>query len=221
MGSACTCSRNSVEGSLHERLALLLKKHQLLIDSNRDNDEEERRALLEFVDATYTRQLLLEDYIAFFSARSDDDALRSQLLALQCRCDDAATCGGMPRHFRDRKRGKEQGDAVAANLFLDLIDTLHFNVFHLRHVGLRVDADTQQEDNEEKKDDDDLVDPEMRRVAELIYRLRSEFAFERIDNTQNTKFTLKAQEELQGDRGGTFCASSDPCVHRSCVCMFR
>ena len=181
-----------------QRLAVLLKYHQLLVGSQSDGDTANARAiLLEFVDATYSRALLLADYIDFFSAHSDAasrGALCAQLRALQCGCARVAECAGTARHFRERAQRKEQGLC----LDLDLIDALHFNVFHLEHVGLRVPAQTALPTGDD--DEDALVDAEMRRIAAHILRLRTLFAFERIDNTNNSKFTIKAQEEdaLQG-----------------------
>ena len=184
-----------------QRLAVVLKYHQLLVGSQSDTANA-RAILLEFVDATYSRALLLADYIDFFSAHSDAasrGALCAQLRALQCGCARVAECAGTARHFRERAQRKEQGLC----LDLDLIEALHFNVFHLEHVGLRVPA-LPSDDEKEDGDEDDLVDAEMRRIAAHILRLRTLFAFERIDNTQNSKFTIKAQEEdaLQGATGG-------------------
>ena len=55
----------------------------------------------------------------------------------------------------------------------------------------------------------------MRRISAHILRLRTLFAFERIDNTNNSKFTIKAQEEdaLQGAIGGIL--NIFPCVMKT------
>ena len=182
-----------------KRLAVCVKYHQLL---RINTDDENARAILrEFVDATYTRSLLLKDYIARFSKHSDAesrDALCAHLSALKCECSGVADCAGTTRHFRGRTESNEEKEGGEQGLFLDLIDTVHFNVFHLQHVGLRVPAQepTDDADDDEKEQDaDDLVDTEMRRIAAHIHRLRELSAFERIDNTKNSKFTIKASEE--------------------------
>ena len=146
------CKGNSKCGRML-RIAVIIKYHQLLV--NKGDATNARAILQEFVDATYSRSLLLEDYIDFFSSHSDSasrGALGGWLRTLQCSCSSVAKCTGTARHFRGRTQRDEQG------LFLDLIDTLHFNIFHLEHVGLRVPVHDNQDVDEDDKDDDDLID---------------------------------------------------------------
>ena len=69
------------------------------------------------------------------------------------------------------------------------------------------DGDEKKKDADSEDDGEALIDSEMRRVATEIHRLREQFAFERIDNTKNSKFTIAAQEnnaEQRGDAKGLF-----------------
>ena len=144
--------------------------------------------------------VLVDNYTDY----NDDTIARPRLSP---RPPSVAECGGTTRHYRDRQRDSNtQSEEADSNLFLDLIDTLHFNVFHLEHVGLRVpllhNDDDLKADDDDDECEEDLVDAEVRRVAAEIHHLRSQFAFERIDNTKNSKFTIKAQEEQQATSGG-------------------
>ena len=148
-----------------KRIAVILKYNQLLREGSTKGDmAKARQILLEFIDATYSRSLLLEDYIDFFSLHSDEasvGALCAQLRALQCGCWSVAECKATQRHFADRTQTLRK-ELEQRNLFLELIDTLHFNVFHLTHVGLRVPALQTQNQQELKTDDnDEEVDEEI------------------------------------------------------------
>ena len=137
------CQGHSDCGRL-PRIAAVLKYHQLLLDNYKSNIDNARQILIEFLDSAYSCSLLLDDYIDFFANHSGEEsrrALSAHLRDLRCSCASVGECGGTSRHYRERQDDKhhQEGD-MAANLFLDLIDTLHFNIFHLEHVGLRVPA---------------------------------------------------------------------------------
>ena len=191
-----------------QRWAVVLKYAQLLMVNSDAKDFATARAILsEFVDATYSRSLLLADYISLFTKYSDAEsreALCAHLSALKCECERVGDCAGTARHFRGRTETQSKEEKEEKELFLGLIDTVHFNVFHLEHLGLRVPSDSdahEQKDDEMERDEHDLVDTEMRRIAKQIHRLRSLSAFPRIESTKNSKFTLQTSEEKEATDG--------------------
>merc|ERR1719391_705234 len=124
-------------------------------------------------------------------------------LALNFECSSATGCSWTQRHFGARTRSAEQHSVYIAKM-----DSLHFNLLHLEHVGLRLPAkdDKETKDTEQDEDEDEKVqvDHEMRRMAQQIKQAREQQRFERIDGdgdagNDNGKFNIATQETGDGD----------------------
>ena len=81
---------------------------------------------------------------------------------------------------------------------IETLDTMHFNLYHLTDVGLRVQADA---DDDEKATDEDqeqgLVDLAMKLMADKIEAVRAKCFFELIDGGQSSKLTLCAAQQKE------------------------
>ena len=153
-----------------------------------------RELFIEFCDAVYSAALLLDDYVHVITKHGDVASLTAMAAQLTCPCSSPSDCAWTDRHFRGRGRSKHKQGAQPLNFYVETMDTLHFNLFHLEHVGLRIhvaDADAKA------GDDQDLVDAVVLRMRDIIRLKREQFRFDRMDSAQNNKFTLVAPQQLQ------------------------
>ena len=156
--------------------------------------------MAEFCDALYPKRVLLEDYIHFMCRHSQSVLMAElkQVGGLKHKCaDDVAGCEWTSRHFADRSKHDAQG-RESVDFRIETLDTLHFNLYYLTDVGLRVQANA---DDDEKATDEDqeqgLVYLAMKRMADKIEAGRAKCFFERIDGGQSSKFTLCAAQQKE------------------------
>jgi len=123
------------------------------------------------------------DYMNYVQYHSDMK-IAKMAAALECKCSvGMKRCGGMRRHFRDRSTSSEP-----IHFYLEIMDTMHFNVLHLEDVALRVNLDVNPDD---AKNEDDLVDKSMLRLSNAVRSKREQNFLNRMDDTkQNGKYTL-------------------------------
>ena len=147
---------------------------------------------------------------------SDSASLSAMAAQLKSRCAGPAKCEWTQRHFgRDAHSLSHSETETEFNFFIATIDTLHFNVFHLRDVGLRIDlSDLKTDDDDDAKDIDDdssLVDAAMLRIRDIIRLKRKQFAFDRMDGADaKNKFTIDGatQKQTLTQKGIEICTNS-------------
>ena len=146
---------------------------------------------------------MLNDYIHWVLRHKDEksiDAIRKQLNFV---CESAKKCGATTRHYRDRTQDDSAGDETQSSWFTEQMDRMHFNIYHLHELGLRVSADVLESevgpDDDEKRDETHLFDFAMKRMAREMKRKRGVFGTERLNGSANTKFGLKIDGTKESD----------------------
>jgi len=183
------------------RIVYSLRHYHLLLKAKKKVDND-RTLFIEWCDSVYTAALLLDDYVHVMSKHNDMASLSAMARQIKCPCSGAAECEWTGRHFRGRERDKKKKNAESVHFYIELMDTLHFNIFHLKEVGLRVDlADAKTSDDDDGDDEDTLVDAAMLRARDIIKLKRKEYAFDRMHSTEISKFTIVGTQKEHDDEG--------------------
>ena len=128
--------------SVMKRLMAMLNYHDTLMLNALDGDVLYlQNQFIEFCDEHYGEHWMMEDHMHFVINHSDLKSTKLLAAALDCKCvGDLANCGGTARHYRDRQ---QEGlmEKKYRTFFVDIMDSLHFNLLHLVNVGLRVNID--------------------------------------------------------------------------------
>ena len=178
------------------RMVAVLNYYNSLMMNAMDNDETLWQIqIIEFCDVHYTEHWMLEDYIHFVANHSDFASMIKMAEALNWKCfDDVKQCGASTRHYRSRSQAEK-----VVHFCIEIMDKLHFNVFHLVDVGLRVPSELNLIDN---LSDDGLKDGVMLQIAQQIHRERQQTAFPRIDATDsNSKYSLCSNSTVESNDG--------------------
>jgi len=181
------------------RIVYSLRHYHLLLKAKKKVDND-RTLFIEWCDSVYTAALLLDDYVHVMSKHNDMASLSAMARQIKCPCSGAAECEWTGRHFRGRERDKKKKNAESVHFYIELMDTLHFNIFHLKEVGLRIDVAEVKTDGDDD-DEDTLVDAAMLRARDIIKRKRKEYAFDRMDGTETSKFTIVGTQKEDDDEG--------------------
>ena len=127
---------------------------------------------------------MIEDYIHFITNHNDPASITKIQADLKCQCvGTLARCRMTARHYRSRFR--ERNEIV----HIDIMDSLHFNLYHLEEAGLRVKVRNNVSTNQSNGD---LVDSAMLGMFKEIRGKRKQHFFERLNDTKSTKFSLSA-----------------------------
>ena len=131
---------------------------------------------IEFCDAQYGPKWMMEDYVHCIREHSDTSSKSKMAAALECSCSDGLSqCAVTARHYRDRNC-----DEQSVHFYVEIIDTMHFNVLHLADVGLGFDVNSRVHGSDM---DDNLVDGALAEMSREILKRRRECSFQRIDAT--------------------------------------
>ena len=189
------------DGKAMDRIAAILDYHQFVINNelNEKYDGDLKKAFISFCREIYTKKSMLDDYIEFTEHYADTKSLEEIKNRLKFHCENANKCGSTGRHYRDRRQDshKEEDDDVDTKWFIDRVDSIHFMVHHMVQLGMRVNMESLE--SEMKRDDDDekagdSKDHRLKRMKQEISSKRKEFSNDRLDDTANTKFTMKVDE---------------------------
>ena len=190
-----------------KRTISALEYHQFVVNTalNEKYAGDAKRAFVAFCRDIYTKQCLLDDYIHFIEHHADTKSLEDIRGRLRFKCGNAKKCGATGRHYRDRRNDSNNGDDgndEESKWFIDRIDGIHFMVHHLIELGMRVQMDALQ--NEVKHDDDDenmvnAVDFALQRMGQEIESKRQQLSSDRLDDSANSKFTIKVDEVKEND----------------------
>tara|TARA_B100001765_G_scaffold210329_1_gene171483 strand:- start:401 stop:1135 length:735 start_codon:yes stop_codon:yes gene_type:complete len=165
---------------------------------------EPEAAFAAFCEEMYSKRHLRNDYIHWVLHHRDPESVQLTRSRLQFTCDSAKHCGATTRHYRDRRGDDNGADDAPSNWFTEKMDCIHFNVYHLNELGLRVSAETMESElapNDEKQDESHLVDLALQRMTEIIESKRALFSTERLDGATNSKFTLQIDEQKESGHG--------------------
>ncbi len=144
----------------------------------------------DFCASIYDRRQSVNDHIHYVQNHMDNASRRQIAKELALKCSAVGRCAGSLRHYG---RDSLSVDDLAFNPFLDRFDALHFNLFHVEEVGLRV------VDDEEGADKEEDVAAEI--LIQRVRALKKAFKCKRLDGAENTKFTISTETE-QEQKGG-------------------
>ena len=187
---------HSKECKAIDRVVAALDYYQFLVLAPKaaKYGKEPRTAFTSFCHELYPKKVMLNDYIHWVLHHKDPESIKAIRGRLHFLCESAKRCGAATRHFRNRRDDIDEDDDVAPNWFIDKMDSIHFNVYHLTELGLRVPAEVMESGlapNDEKQDESNLVDEALRRMGREIESKRTVFSSERLDGAVNSKFTLQ------------------------------
>ena len=180
-----------------ERIITALRYYQqLVLSANTVKYGKDPRAVFNsFCNDLYPKGAMLNDYIHWVLHHKDEESLKAIRKQLNFICESAKQCGATTRHYRDRTQGDNEGDNDESSWFTEQMDRVHFNIYHLHELGLRVSAEVLESevgpDDDEKQDESHLFDLAMKRMAREMKEKRGVFGSERLDGSTNAKFTLK------------------------------
>ncbi len=187
------------------RVTTALNYHMFLVSASMASKygSDPVMAFTSFCEELYPKRALLNDYIHWVLHHHDAESAMVLRKQLHFVCESAKRCGATTRHYRDRRGdGSGAADGVESNWFIDKMDCIHFNVYHLHELGLRVPADTAQSvlaPDGDEQDESQSVDLALKRMAETVEAKRALFSTERLDGAANSKFTLQINEQKGGD----------------------
>ena len=182
-----------------ERIVAALKYYQhLVLSTNTTKYETDPWAVFNtFCEDLYPKGVMLNDYIHWVLNHKDErsiDAIRKRLNFV---CDSAKKCGATTRHYRDRRQDGNVAEDTESSWFTEQMDTVHFNIYHLHDVGLRVSAEVLESEvapDDEKQDESHLFDLAIKRLSKEMRAKGAAFGNERLNGSDNVKFTLNVNE---------------------------
>ena len=198
------------------RIINSLKYYETLLSSN----VNAKRIFIQFCVDRYV--MFLDDYIHFVCVHSHHlkeitDHLETNGNLLKC--NNINQCKSTQRHYRNRiddtqnennTDNDEQEDKY--NFYVEMFDTIHFYLFHLEHLGLRVlNKKTMNVDNnnDPKKDDMDYlncIDEEIVFISKQIEAKRQKYNlhFHRLETVNNSKFLIQqtGHDIVAGNQNG-------------------
>ena len=174
-------------------IAALNYYHILFITPLPEKYGKDPEALFEaFVEDLYSRRKMLEDYIHWVLHHKDPESLLDIRKQLQIMCDRVKHCRAAARHYRDRRNDGNGAEGTESKWFHEIMDSIHFNVYHLNECGLRVSLETVMAQNDgEEQDESILFDRGLKMMAKELESKQNNFRTERLDGIENAKFTLK------------------------------
>ena len=159
--------------------------------------DDPKAVFTDFCEKVYPKKYFLNDYIHWVLHHKDEAEITQLRSNLHFICESAKLCGATTRHYRDRRVTTNENDGEERNVFIEKMDSIHFNVFHLNELGLRIsseDLKIEITENDKGKDEEHLKELKLKRMAEIIAMKRQFFSAERLDGDNNLKFTLQIQE---------------------------
>ena len=151
-----------------------------------------------FINNNYNIKQLLDDYNELISCHSDYLQEINLYLVEQKsfqKCDDIKHCQYSNRHHRVNDNQyvdneEEKKSSAIIELYCDTLDSLHFYLFHLCHIGLRSMKTENETDSQkqEKKYEDEYFDASFSRIRSYISSTRHRTALmKRFPNVEDNK----------------------------------
>ena len=176
------------------RLAAALKYYEMLKIMDNENHRE---FFLMFMKDIYHQ--LLDDNNHLMTIHNEqmheikEELINSEKKGVFAECN-MSSCAMTERHFFESgEKENRNGLEAKLNFYVDILDSIHFYLFHCYDAGFRV---TQKDENEEKCDFDDdkqskqYFDAEFARISRSISdRSHLTKSFKRI-STKNKKFNI-------------------------------
>ena len=178
----------------------------IALRASTNSNGDRQRVITDFCDVHYGKENVLRDYVHFMDHHSDPKSVREISGNFKLKCGGVGQCVGTQRHFRER--GGSPHDVVdneSTNFYVDTLDALHFYLFHLEEMGLRIPMElleTAAKAVDEEQDDDSLVDAVAKVMAQEIAARRKLLSVDRLDGANNTKFNISTTDKKEETTDG-------------------
>ena len=172
-------------GALQRVCAVLDYYSFLMLSPFPEVETKSRNELFEdFMDRYYPKRMFLNDYVHWTAQHREEESVNNLRRYLHFVCDSANQCGATTRHYSDRRGGGGDGkDGASRHWTKEKMDSYHFNIYHLYEVGLRVEGDLSANE-----------------MKDIIKMKRSEFSSDRLDGSNNVKFTMNIKESTEATK---------------------
>eukprot|EP01084_Bolivina_argentea_P264184 447415_1 len=140
--NACSCI---------ERIMTTLSYHKQI-------SSQQPQTFIDFCDKYYSKQYL-SDYIHLICVHKNDI---NKFEMENKTCSSINACLSTTRHYRDRA----VNDNAISHLYLDIFDSLHFYIYHLKECGLRISINT-DDIKDIDNDDNDYINCKDKIVAAI------------------------------------------------------
>eukprot|EP01084_Bolivina_argentea_P227346 383958_1 len=177
------CNGNSIKNCTH------LSRIMSLLTTYHTHDAKERDKFIHLCSNVFN----LDDYIHLIHNHSHQRRLISDCFKTHI-CENINQCPWTQRHYRNRN--KTYGDSNKYNFYLEVLDTLHFYLFHLEDIALRIPFDSKKIQQESKEKTVINVDEEIDFMQNQIEMKWKQYAlhFNRL-SSRNSKFILQQTEQ--------------------------
>ena len=199
------------------RIAHSLKYFKLTCKDNEGLNGDQTQKFVDFCTNSYPE--CLDDYIHFISKHSNNESLDKIRNDLQKNyelniCLNINKCQCTKRHYTKRSRMDKEQSHNEYNFYVSLFDRIHFVIYHLEALGLRVPLKSKEEEKQETNDNEnylkctDLRIGEIQKIIENKRKGIRNFNMERLDDTKNSKFNIMVkklnQNEILEHKSGIF-----------------
>lgn len=205
------CSEDCV---LVKRVLTALSYYSCLNTADNDND---RLIFCNFMDKIYRHRVYDDAYhVSKCHQNKMNKILKLATTKFKIRKCDLSTCSYSDRHYRinekdDDPKSINQTDTKYFKLYQEVMDSMHFNIFHLFKCGLRVDMDMTSDITDCKGTDSDTeyspyFDSLFERMSSWIKKSRD--ATNRFRRLGGNKYNITAINDVEtndvfdGDIGG-------------------
>ena len=181
--SICT-AQDVKDCQVIQRLLTTLSYYSRLIDSANESNDDHHIKFSNFMDTVYKHQIY-DDFYHFSKCHQDAvesimDLALTQYRFAEC---DLSTCKYSDRHYRLNEKyldAIQHNDTEDQTKYFDInaemMDSLHFNIFHIFSCGLRLkpnDNDEQKMD-EESADASPYFDPLFSRMSKMVKKTQQD-----------------------------------------------
>ena len=180
------------------RLLSALRYYQSL---NLHSNQDHQNIFTNFVNEVYKHPLLIEDFHHVQKQHDQQlyDISNYVIKAGLCQKCDIDLCQYSSRHYRVTNNDNNLHN-MHPNLLLygDTLDSFHFYILHLHHVGLRCIKPEKDDNYIDDKKHDDLYDHEFARIHNILSSTRSKSnRFNRV--SPGNKFNIQTDDTIQDD----------------------
>lgn len=163
----------------------------------RKEDEKPFDKLLSILGSEYFENSLLNDYIHFVTHYADPHSIETIKNRMKYQCESVIKCRATSRHFRDRRaqNSNVEQKGMASSWISDQFDSIHFMIFHLHELGLRVNIDSVIDENQTEFEKMGSI---LKEIGKEIETKRALLHTNRWEGGVNSKFTLQVEKKVKG-----------------------
>ena len=175
---------------------------------NVTTDKAHQDVFMNFMAEVYALRIL-DDYQHLHQSHDSDleNILQSMITSQNVKSCDLAHCHCSDRKYRVHatKSSTMNVDEHDLYFYIDIMDNIHFHLFHLTDANLRISSkDTMNDDVMQNQDRNEYYDAKLDKMRRSMLQRRSQSArFNRLNNTESSKFSINSASAKNGNHGQT------------------